>query len=283
MLTILKKTTQKSWLFTSLLTAAMMTGGVAASEPQVVRGITEASRDIALGLAVPGRVAGIDVKAGQWVEKGQRLLYLDNRLEELEVERRKLQWQATFELDAARLRQKVLKSQLESSRRLYNSTQSISREALEQQEMDYALAQTDVQRLELAEQREKIEYQLAQEQLARRVLVAPASGIINKIELDVSESAEANQQLIHLVDTSTSYFIAHIEQHHGSHRLQQGDTVTVRLQQSGEAVEVQGQVEFFSPIVDPASGLRELKIAFTNTQQPILPGVAGELLLPQLN
>jgi len=250
-----------------------------AQEGPVVRGITEASRDIMLSLAVSGRIAGIDVKAGQLVKKGQRLLYLDHKLEQLEVDRRRLQWRAKFELTATRLSQKLLKSKLESSRRLYQSTQSISREELEQQELDYALASTEIKRLEVAEQQQKIEYKLAKEQLNRRFLVAPIAGVINKIEFDVSESIEANQPIIQLVDTSSSYFIAYIEQSYIGHNLSVGETVRVRLNQNGKLLEVNGLVEFFSSVVDPASGLRELKIALPSDGESILPGVSGELLL----
>src|SRR3989442_11148475 len=61
-----------------------------ASDLPAVSGITEPFLDVALSASVPGIVTVRQFKEGAFVKEGQVILELDKRLEELEVERRKL-------------------------------------------------------------------------------------------------------------------------------------------------------------------------------------------------
>jgi multidrug efflux pump subunit AcrA (membrane-fusion protein) len=38
-------------------------------------------------------------------------------------------------------------------------------------------------------------------------------------------------------------------------------------------------IEFASPVVDPSSGLREIKVVFDNDRGKIFPGATGTLIL----
>ena len=60
-----------------------------------------------------------------------------------------------------------------------------------------------------------------------------------------------------------------------------GQTVTLHFQTGNKVLEKTGEVEFASPVVDAASGLREIRIQFDNTQPPVIqPGIEGRLILP---
>ena len=165
-----------------------------------VSGITEPIKDVTLSTSVAGRISTIFFKEGTRVKKGDCLLNLDKRLEELEVERRKLIWESKAEVNAASKKVTTLKSLLESTRKLFERTRSVSEEELQKREIEYNVQVGELQRLQVAEKREGIEYAMALEQLRKRSLRSPVNGIITEVLLDEGESCEERQPLIHVGD-----------------------------------------------------------------------------------
>ncbi len=158
-----------------------------------ISGVTEAIKDVTLSLSVAGTVSSIFVKEGSTVKRGQIILELDKRLEELEVARRKLIWESKTELVAAEARVLTMKSRLESTRKLFEGTKSVSREELEEKELEHKLAVAEKDRLEIEEERQRIEYEMARETLNKRRLASPISGIIIKLFLDEGENSVPEQ------------------------------------------------------------------------------------------
>lgn len=243
-----------------------------------VPGITESIYDVTLGAPVAGTVATIFFKEGARVKKGAIILEFDKRLEELEVERRKVIWQSKAEVNSARARVVTLKSQLKATKELFKSTGSISREDLEKQELEYALAMAEQLRLEVAEERERIEYEMALEQLRKRSLRAPFTGVITELFLDEGENYEPDEPLVHIVDASQCLFVCNIEEALGR-TLQTDQAVELRIRAGEDAITKKGRIIFVSPVVDPASGLIKVKAVFENQDSRIYPGVAGGMLL----
>jgi RND family efflux transporter MFP subunit len=243
-----------------------------------VAGITEPIEDITLNAIVEGTIAKLHFKEGATVKKGQTILELDKRLEALEVGRRKLIWESKAELEAAAAQAATLKALLASTRELFESTHSVSKDELIRLELEYKLAVSEMQRLEVAEVREKIEYEMALETLARRSLKAPIQGTIIKLFLDKGESCEQTQPLVHLVNTRKCLFICNIEEWAGR-TLKKGQSVDLKINIGSDAVDKKGTVIFASPVVDSASGLLEVKVAFDNTDGTVRPGISGALIL----
>ena len=243
-----------------------------------VPGITEPIYDVTLGAPVAGTVATIYFKEGARVTKGATILEFDKRLEELEVERRKVVWQSKAEVNSARARVATLKSQLKATKELFKSTGSISREDLEKQELEYALAVAEQLRLEDAEERERIEYEMALEQLRKRSLRAPVTAVITELFLDEGENYEPDEPLVHIVDTSQCLFVCNIEEALGR-SLQAGQSVDLRIRAGEDAIVKKGRITFVSPVVDAASGLIKVKVVFENQDGRIYPGVAGGMIL----
>ncbi|MCM2264712.1 MAG: efflux RND transporter periplasmic adaptor subunit [Desulfuromonadales bacterium] len=257
----------------SCLSPAMAQGRV-----ESISGLTEPINDVILSLPMTGTVAKIFFQEGDYVKKGAAILALDSELETLEVERRKLLWENKAEVNAAVVRVQILGSQLKSSKELYEATGSISRDELEKQQLEYELAVAEKVRLEDYEERERIEYRIAVEQLNKRSLVAPFSGIITELMVDVGETREENNPLAHLVDTSQGLFVCTVEEPIGR-TLKNGSSVDLEIQ-SGAAVEkIKGRIIFVDPIVDPASGLQKVKVRFPIKDGDIRPGVTGTMLV----
>lgn len=243
-----------------------------------ITGFTEPYLDAMLGISATGRVARIHLTEGTTVELGQVILELDQQLEKLEVQRRKLLWTSKVEVKSAARQVKTLKSHLKSTKELYKTTGSVPREEMENQELEHALAINELRRLENAEKREQIEYGIANQQLSRRSLRAPFSGQIAELLINVGENCEFDTPLVHLVNTSRGYFVANVELS-VSEQLARGQTVELQLQSGLETVSRKAEIVFISPVVDPASGLRKIKAQFDNPNGKIIPGVAGVMIL----
>jgi RND family efflux transporter MFP subunit len=249
-----------------------------AKEPLSVSGVTEPIRDVTLSATVVGTISAIFVKEGMTVQAGAAILELDRKLEDLEVQRRKLIWESKAELEAAAAREATLKSLLESTRGLFESTGSVSKEELEKLALEYNIAVAELRRLESAEERERIEYEMARETLRKRSLISPIQGTVIKLFLDEGETCQEKQPLAQVVDTSRGVLVCNVEEAIGR-TLKRGQAVDLKIKAGNDTVARKGMVVFVSPVVDPASGLLEVKAEFDNQDGSVRPGVAGFLLL----
>lgn len=260
----------------AVLLAAMASPAAAAT----VEGITEPLQDITISASVPGTIARILVKEGDFMETGAAILELEKRQEELEVERRRILSESKAELTAAAAQMEMLKIDLEATRKLFETSKSVSKEQLLKKELEYKQAVAEHDKLVLAEAREKIEYEMALEQLRKRIITAPQSGYIVELMRKAGEDCKAQEPLVRLVDTRQCYFVANVEARAGA-ALKAGQKIRLELPSGRQTLTVTGEVTFVSPVVDPASGLLKIKVLFENPQGNIRPGVAGLMHLPE--
>jgi membrane fusion protein, multidrug efflux system len=238
------------------------------------QGITEPYRDANVSASSSGTITAIDAREGQFVRAGDVIVELDSQLEALEVERRKTVADSMVEINAARTRMETLKADFEGTKKLHESTKSVSLDDLYKKELEYRLAQADLDQLLVTKEREKVEYRMADAQLHRRSVAAPFDGVIVQILLDVGESCNQQQTILRIVDVRKCRLVVHMEQAQ-SLKLTPGKPVTVRVREADGAVTVAGTVEFLSPLVDASSGLREVKVLFDNPDGRVHPGVMG--------
>ena len=254
------------------------TSCVSAQEPLSLSGITEPYDDVILSFPIPGMIDKIHFKEGSYVKKRQVILNLDLRMEILEVKRRKLFWESKAELEAANTRVATLKPILDATVELYQSTGSVSKEDLDELELEYKLAVAEVRRLEIAEDQQKIEYEMARVEVDKRKLKSPISGIITKLFMDEGESAEKLQHLVQVVDVSRCRLVCTVEEPIGR-TLKEGQIVNLRIRMGSASVSKEGTIVLVSPVVDAASGLLEVKVEFDNQDKAVRPGVTGEMIL----
>lgn len=214
-------------------------------------GITEPYYDGTLSVSIPGTIGRRLVNEGDVVKQGQVIVALDARLEELAVSRRKLV------VD-------TLKTELEGDRKLFETTKSVSKEALEKKELEYRVAVVD--------------WETAVEQLRKRHIYAPVDGIVTEFFLDVGEDCKEQEPVVRMVETRRCYFVSNVEARSG-YNLKVGQTVRMEIEAGTSTIPIEGRITFISPVVDPASGLLRVKILFENPDGRIRPGVPGKLIL----
>jgi RND family efflux transporter MFP subunit len=259
----------------------ILLGGVApvwAAATVSLPGVTEPIRDVTLSATVVGTISTIFIKEGMAVKEGAAILELDRKLEELEVQRRKLIWESKAELEAAAQRVTTLGTLLAATRGLFKSTGSVSKEELDKLDLEYNISVSEQKRLESAEERERIEYEMARETWRKRSLISPVGGTLVKLFLDEGETCQERQPLAQVVDVSRVILVCNVEEAVGR-TLRKGQAVDLKIKAGHDTVARKGVIIFVSPVVDQASGLLEVKAEFDNQDGSVRPGVAGFLLL----
>jgi len=223
----------------------------AAETPLIATGYTESIVDVTLSASVPGIISVLNADEGAKVKAGDVILELDKRLEELEVDRR----QRVMD---------IRKMDLDATQTLFERTGSVSKEELDKKRADYLVSVA--------------EFNMAEEQLARRHILAPHDGIITDVRLQVGEATEAYQPLIHLVDPTRCKFECNVDTSVAA-PLTLDQPVRLLIDSGKGEVSLMGTVVFISPIADKASGLINVKVYFDNADGRIKPGVPGRILI----
>lgn len=251
-----------------------------AEEPLLFSGVIESFHDITIKPKTSGTIAKIMVKEGGRVKAGDTLMVLDNRLETLEMQRRKLIWEDRSDLDGKRRQREIMENILTANQKLYKETRSISKEDIDKQRLEYERMVAAEKDAEIKEKIEKIEYEMAVEQLQRKAIVSPITGTVVKRFLSEGESCGVTDSLFQLVDNDNCRFICNIDEIY-ARRLHAEQTVTLNVQTGTTRMTQKAEITFVSPVADPGSGLVTVKAEFANNNHQILPGVAAQLVFPR--
>jgi RND family efflux transporter MFP subunit len=232
--------------------------------------------DVTLSAGVPGLVMKRIVLPGQAVKTNQLLLQLDDRLQSIESNRRRVIFEDQSELQAARDRLRILNTLLQDTRAVFNNTGSISKDELLRLEAEQLASQARLAQLDEQKKRERLEYESAEGDRLQRHITAPISGVVTKVIPQVGEWAKAGDPLLHLVDTSVAVLRLAVP-HSLANTLKVGAPQRIRLESGSGMAEVTGQIKFVSPVADPASGLVQVEISFSNPGHRIKTGIKGSI------
>lgn len=229
-----------------------MVAGAFAAEPSSANGVTEPVEHVTLSASVSGILAVKNFKEGDTVKAGQVILELDKTLEEIENTRRGLIADEK-------------KQDYDSTALLFSKTKSVAREEMLKKESEYKVAAA--------------ERDIAAEQLRRRLIVAPFTGQITDLHLELGEACQPYQPLARVVDVSRCYFVSNIEAKLAA-RLQAGQSVQLEVETGATVATVTSKVILISPVADPASGLVKIRTVFDNPEGKIRPGLPARIFIP---
>lgn len=241
-------------------------------------GITEPYRNAVVSSTVSGTISSINVKEGSFIRKGDTILELDSTLERLEADRRQIIAESKVDLDAAKKQLEILQKDYESTKALFDKTQSISEQEVLRKQLEYMVAEAEYDRLVLTERLEQFECEIAKAQLERRIIRAPFDGVVVEVIAEVGENCSPQQPLLRIADTRQVRLVVYVEPHI-ARQLKQLMAVTISIEENGSAITRRGIVEFISPVVDASSGLREVKVLFDNEDGSVQPGATASLIL----
>ncbi len=261
-----------------LVALLALVSAVQAGEPVRVVGLTSAYYDALLGCSLPGVVSEIPVKEGADVKRGDVLVVFHRETEQLEVARRKLILEDRSQLVGAEHRLETVRRDVASTRTLFETSRSVRRDELEKKELELKLVEAAVAQVKIAEKREALEHQMAEEQLRLRQIAAPEPGTVVVVVPERGEYVQQNQPLIRLVNIDRCYLVCNVDVR-VAHRFELGQTLPVTFDVAGEELVLDGVVTFVSALVDPASGLKEIKLVFENPGHRVSPGIQGSVVL----
>lgn len=248
----------------------------ASAQAWVAQGVIIPYHDATLSVTVAGTVAKVLKKEGDAVTAGEPIIQLRDTLQSLAVEHTRLVWQDHSALEEAKARYTLLSEQLTHTLDLYERTHSISQDTLQKDELQVALARLEVQRLTSAEQQAEIDYKIAEAQLKQRTIEAPFDGIIAKISVDAGDVASPGQPVVQVVDIAKCRIVVHMDAA-ASRDLRTGMPAYVVVNGFGPRRVFNATIDYVAPLVDPSSGLREVKAVFDNSNERVVPGLTGTL------
>lgn len=267
--TLVQRTHRPLWLCLALL---LPLGAHAKS----FSGLIYPVHDITLSAGVSGLVMKRLVLPGQAVKADQLLLQLDDRLQSIESNRRRVIFEDQSELQATRDRLRILDTLLNDARAVFNSTGSISKDELLRLEAEQLASRGRLAQLIEQKKREQLDYESAEGDRLQRYITAPISGVVTKVTPQVGEWVKAGDSLLHLVDTSVAILRLAVP-HNLANALKTGAQQLIRLEFGSGVTAVTGQVKFVSPVADPASGLVQVEVSFINPARRIKTGIKGTI------
>ena len=255
--------------------AVSAVGAVGAMGTAGISGISQAIKEVRLSMPVAGRIEGLMVREGSFVQAGDVLLHLDRTIEELEVRRRKLLLEDRSRLEELRQRERTLSEQVAGLREL-EKLGGASRKQLEDETLTLNAVAAERGALEEAKRREAVELELAQETYERRHLRSPISGVVTRIALREGESVVPHEPVVWVVDVRRVRFMGTVPAAEGQ-ALRSGMTVRVEFGSAPSPLVRPARLVFVSPVADPSSGLVEVIAEIDNRDGSLRPGLSGRL------
>ena len=182
------------------------------------------------------------------------------------------------ELRATEERLRISKGLYEDAKRVFDKTGSISRDELARLEAEFLGTQGRLEQLKAQKEREQLEHSGAVQEKQMRQLVAPVSGVVTKVDIEVGEWAKPGEPLIRLVDASTLVFKANLPKG-AVGGLKVGAVVPVVVEDGARAALVPARLSFVSPVADAASGLVEVQARIANPGGKLRAGSKAVLRL----
>ena len=242
-------------------------------------GLVHPKYELTLSMGIGGVVSRLEARPGQSVRSGQTLLVLDDRIQQIEVNRRQVVYEDDSEVRAARDRYRALETMYKDSKRVFDSTGSISRDEMSRLEVELSGAKGRLDQLGAQKRREKLEYEGAVQERALRVLAAPRAGVVTRVEPKVGEWTKPGEALMVLVDASTCFLTTNVPLRVVP-GLKAGQPIQVSFEAAAATAPVTGRISLVSTVADAASGLVEVRVDLANPGLKIRPGIKGMIELP---
>jgi len=239
-------------------------------------GIVYPSRDLALSLGVGGLVSAVNVDVGKRVQAGQVLVGLDERMANIEVERRRVLAEDRSELQSLQDRLVILEELYGNANKLFELTGGISQEEVQKLKLELSDTRGRIDQFKIRKQRETLEYRAAEQERQSLRLLAPVAGVVTRVDLDVGEWAKPGEAVLQMVDTSQCFLRVSVH-HAAARKLSAGMKLPIVI--DGNSNTVTGRLSYVAPVADAASGLVELRVTFDNPRGQIRPGSTGRLSL----
>jgi membrane fusion protein (multidrug efflux system) len=205
--------------------------------------VVEPNRIVTVSAEVAGRIEWIGPKEGMRVREGDRLVQLNTDLLQTELER--TQAQAKYD-----------QTEFERKKGLVEGGAAPSRD------LDEAATKLAVSRAQLEEVRAR---------LARTRIVAPITGVLDHLPVEIGEYVQAGTAVADIVDTATVKVVVEVPERDISF-FSVGDKADVLAMVKGREVAVAGTITFISELADPQTRSTRMEIMLRNDDHRLRSG-----------
>lgn len=194
-----------------------------------IRGTVKARGNITITPETPARVTKVLVKEGEKVKMGQTLV-----IQDAEVIRNTIA---------------ELKTSLDLAKTIYNRQKKL---------WDKNIG-TEVQYLEAKNKKESLERKLAttKSQLAKTVIQAPFSGVIDRVDVRVGQNIQPGQPILRLVSLSDMYIKATVSEAYVG-KFEPNQEVAVYFPSTG--IKLDAKISAIGQVIEPKNRTYELEI-----------------------
>ncbi|TWU08261.1 efflux RND transporter periplasmic adaptor subunit [Stieleria varia] len=235
-----------------------------------LEGYTEPYRNVAVASPEIGVIESLAVEEGDHVGKGQLLIQMEDSVLRASMAVARAAMDSTGRVSEAEADLQAKRDQLDSYKAL------IERGNATQRELDRAKEAVLVSESRLQSIREemhvrKLEFQRAEAQWKLRQITSPLDGVVVSIAKRSGEFVAPTDPVILQVaqlDRLSVVFSVPISQADGL-----ADDQTVSLRVGRDLVVTKGTIEYVSPLTDPQSGSRRVRIRIENSDLALSGGV----------
>ena len=237
------------WLYAHMIPAISIL-----SASDVFDGLVLPYREVTIGSPVETRIDTLEVREGDKVKKGDLLVRLYSRLEELEVERA-----------AVVVEKRVFDEK--SASNLFKDRLISEDEALEARiELDLA----------------KLMLEIAEEQVELRRLRAPIDGVVVERLHEAGEMVQMSESIFVLLDLEQVYVQFYVDVENLKNVAIGGKVEVIFPNLGSQNIRV-GTIDYIDPRVNAASGLSRVRLLLQNTDKYIKAGVRVSVRLLESN
>jgi RND family efflux transporter MFP subunit len=258
-----------------LHTAALIVSIVAVSLPAYAQGgatdpiqadavqaISTPSADIALSFVVPGRVADVTVKQGDFVAKGQLLAHLDDQPERIQAQQFKIQAADKTRILSAEAELAQKKLDLKKVE-LAKAKGAASDWEIEHLVLSARIAELQLKAAILEHEQYQQRHAQALSQLERMRLVAPIAGRVEKVTVETGEAVNTQGPLIQLVKIDPLWIEVPVPLAQAQ-KMALGQTVRVLFPGAQAGVSSKGKIIHIAAVADAASDTLGIRIEVAN-------------------
>jgi len=267
-------------LAVSSLVVALVSCPVLAGSGPGVRAITRPSSDITLSFVQPGRIAQVLFKEGDMVKAGEVLVRQDDAAERVQLAQLKAQSEDVTQIRASEASLAQKKVDLEKLEKAAASNAATFLE-VEHAKLDVTIAQLSLELAKFEHEQAGRKYEEYEIRVENMRLQSPIDGRIEKVDVEVGESANATADVIQVVRIDPLWIDAPVPLVEAI-GLKSGVTARIQFVGSGsEASTAEGRVIFVAAVADAASGTLRVRMEVPNkTGRPagehVLVTFAGE-------
>ncbi|MEY5025212.1 MAG: hypothetical protein RLZZ244_740 [Verrucomicrobiota bacterium] len=261
-------------LLIGLILSAPLLGSAADS----FTGFSEPVEQIDVAVAETGVIGEIRVKEGDPVQKGDILGRLDIRVLEASLAIAEQRASSESALRSAQARHDLRQTRLRKLQELAAS-QNANKEELQRAQADFEVSANELQAARDERRVNLLEVERIRQTIEVRTFRSPIGGIVTRVLRDVAENVDARtNHLFTVVNLNQLRILLYVPPllakkfHEGS---------MVPIQPTGESRHGTAQVEFVSPVTDPASGTVRIKLLIDNANRQWSSGTRFEVSLPE--